>query len=236
MISPKRQNHIVTKTLGLRGFARCALAAVLSMVLWAAGPAPVRADEDSLWGATTMRSSSMASFPKWTGVLERYFKGSDPVSRICKANVFRHCMSEEWKGFLDEIAREDRGTQIRRVNERMNRARYTIDANNYGEADYWATPNQFFRMDGDCEDYAISKYLSLRALGFGDDSLRLVILDDLNLRVAHAILVVTHNGTQYVLDNQIAQVVPASVIRHYRPIYSLNESNWWFYRPKSAAS
>jgi predicted transglutaminase-like cysteine proteinase len=118
----------------------------------------------------------------------------------------------------------------------MNRARYTLDINNYGESDYWATPVQFFKMDGDCEDYAISKYLSLRALGFEAEQLRVVILDDLNLRVAHAILVVTYNGTQYVLDNQIAQAVPASVIHHYKPIYSLNESNWWLYRQKPAAS
>jgi predicted transglutaminase-like cysteine proteinase len=178
----------------------------------------------------------MASFPKWTGMLARYFKDGDPVSRVCKANVFRRCMSEEWKGFLDEIGREDKATQIRRVNERMNRARYTLDINNYGESDYWATPVQFFKMDGDCEDYAISKYLSLRALGFEAEQLRVVILDDLNLRVAHAILVVTYNGTQYVLDNQIAQAVPASVIHHYKPIYSLNESNWWLYRQKPAAS
>ncbi len=235
MRSSNRPKSSEAITAGLRTVARPALALALFIALWAAGSSAARADEDGLWGASSMRSAGMAAFPKWTGVLERYFKGTDPLSRICKANVFRRCMTEEWKGFLEEIAREDRGTQIRRVNERMNRARYTIDANNYREADYWATPNQFFRMDGDCEDYAISKYLSLRALGFADDSLRLVVLDDLNLRVAHAILVVTYNGTQYVLDNQIAQVVPASVIRHYRPIYSLNESNWWFYRPKAAS-
>jgi predicted transglutaminase-like cysteine proteinase len=228
-----RQDHSVAPAAGMRIIVRCALA--LCLGLWAAGPAPARAQDESLWGAAPLRSDAMGSFPKWTGVLERYFKGSDPLISICKANVFRRCMSDEWRGFLEEIAREDRGTQIRRVNERMNRARYTVDPSNYGEADYWATPNQFFRLDGDCEDYAISKYLSLRALGFPDESLRLVILDDLNLRVAHAILVVTYNGTQYVLDNQIAQVVPASVIRHYRPIYSLNQSNWWFYRPKAAS-
>jgi len=235
MRSSNRQRQTVTEAAGLpRIGGRCALAVGLLLSLWLAAPA--EAEDALLFGAAGVPSGNLASFPKWTGVLERYVKGSDPVSRICKANVFRRCMSEEWKGFLDEISHEDRGTQIRRVNERMNRARYTLDINNYGESDYWATPTQFFKTDGDCEDYAISKYLSLRALGFDDDSLRLVILDDLNLRVAHAILVVTYNGTQYVLDNQIAQVVPATVIRHYRPIYSLNESSWWFYRPKSPSS
>ncbi|HEY4133593.1 MAG TPA: transglutaminase-like cysteine peptidase [Alphaproteobacteria bacterium] len=193
------------------------------------------ADDGDLFGARSVRSGNMAAFPRWTGMLERYFKGTDPMSRVCKGDVFRRCMSEEWKTFLEGIAGDDPMTKIRKVNAEMNRARYTLDMTNYGEADYWATPYQFFKMDGDCEDYSIAKFLSLRALGFDNDSLRVVILDDLNLRVAHAILVVTLDGTQYVLDNQIAQVVPASSIHHYKPIYSLNEASWWLYRPKPAA-
>ncbi len=217
------------------GIARLAAALALLAALWSGAPA--QAQDAELFGAIAMRmSSGLASFPKWTGVLERHAKRADLTLTQCKANVFRRCMSEEWKGFLDEIAREDRGTQIRRVNERMNRARYTIDATNWGQSDYWATPNEFFRMDGDCEDYAIAKYLSLRALGFDDEYLRLVVLDDLNLRIGHAILVVTYNGVPYVMDNQISQVLPASAIRHYRPIFSLNESGWWLFRAKPAAS
>jgi predicted transglutaminase-like cysteine proteinase len=223
----------------LTRIARRAAALVLIAGLWVVGlwSVPAQAQEAELFGAVAVRSlSGLASFPKWTGALERYHKKTDQALTLCKGNVFRRCMTEEWKGFLDEIGREDRATQIRRVNERMNRSRYTVDSANWGQSDYWATPNEFFRMNGDCEDYAIAKYLSLRALGFGDEELRLVVLDDLNLRVAHAILVVTYNGVPYVMDNQIAQVLTASSIRHYRPIFSLNESAWWIYRPKPAAS
>jgi predicted transglutaminase-like cysteine proteinase len=193
---------------------------------------PARAAENGVFGADAVRSDNLAIFPRWTNVLARYFNGSDPLIRTCKGEVFRRCMSEEWKGFLDEISREDRATQIAKVNARMNRARYIADNANYGQSDYWATPNQFFRLDGDCEDYAIAKYLSLRALGFDDESLRIVVLDDLNLRVAHAVLVVYYDGAPYVMDNQIAQVVAASAIHHYKPIYALNEKSWWLYRPK----
>ena len=48
--------------------------------------------------------------------------------------------------------------------------------------------------------------------------------------VAHAVLVVYMNGTAYVLDNQIKAVVDHRRIYHYRPIYSLNERNWWYHR------
>lgn len=230
-----RPRHPLRRTR-LRGIARLA-AAVCALLagLWSAAPA--QAQDEELFGAVAIRSASgLASFPRWTGALERHFKRSDPPLSLCKGNVFRRCMSEEWKGFLDEISGESRATQIRRVNERLNRARYTLDNANWGQSDYWASPNQFFRMDGDCEDYAIAKYLSLRALGFPEEDLRLVVLDDLNLRIAHAILVVMHEGRPYVLDNQISQVVQASAIRHYRPIFALNESGWWIYKPKPAGS
>ncbi|MBI3707639.1 MAG: transglutaminase-like cysteine peptidase, partial [Proteobacteria bacterium] len=96
---------------------------------------------------------------------------------------------------------------------------------------YWATPLQFFAKDGDCEDYAIAKFVSLKMLGFTNEQMRLVVLDDLNLQIPHAILVVYIGGRAFVLDNQIPKVVPAEVIHHYRPIYSINEDGWWLHRP-----
>ena len=86
---------------------------------------------------------------------------------------------------------------------------------------------------GDCEDYAIVKYLSLKRLGFEDDDLRVVAVKDLNLKVGHAILVVfwvdTRNGQKraLVLDNQVEKVVDARAIRHYEPVFSISGQHWW---------
>ena len=112
----------------------------------------------------------------------------------------------------------------------MNRSPYIIDPINYGVPDYWATPVQFFVKDGDCEDYAITKYLSLRSLGWPAEKMRIVVLQDMNLNIAHAVLVVQLNGKGYVLDNQISQLVTDDQILHYRPIYSINENAWWLHR------
>ena len=38
------------------------------------------------------------------------------------------------------------------------------------------------------------------------------------------------DGKVWVLDNQIKQVVTAEIIRHYRPLFSLNEDTWWLHR------
>lgn len=113
----------------------------------------------------------------------------------------------------------------------MNKAPYMVDKMNYGVKDYWATPGQFFAKFGDCEDYAITKFLSLRALDVPSNIMRVVILKDLNLKIGHAILAITIDDKTYVLDNQIKRVVPATKIRHYKPIFSLNEEGWWLHRP-----
>ena len=60
----------------------------------------------------------------------------------------------------------------------------------------------------------------------------LVVLQDINLAVAHAILVVEFKGKSLVLDNQIGQIVDAKRIRHYKPIYSVNEAGWWRHKPQ----
>jgi predicted transglutaminase-like cysteine proteinase len=112
----------------------------------------------------------------------------------------------------------------------MNTRRYITDPRNWGVPDYWETPGEFMTKFGDCEDYAIAKFLSLKRLGWTDDELRIAAVKDLNLKVGHAILIVYHAGKTWVLDNQIKRVVEAESIRHYQPVYSINETSWWRHR------
>ena len=100
-----------------------------------------------------------------------------------------------------------------------------------GAKDYWATPGQLFLKFCDREDYAIVKFLSLLALDVPSEIMRIVIAKDLNLKAGHAILATEIKGKQYLLDNQIKRIVPATKVRHYKPIFSLNELGWWLHRP-----
>jgi predicted transglutaminase-like cysteine proteinase len=72
--------------------------------------------------------------------------------------------------------------------------------------------------------------MSLRALGFPQDRMRVVVLHDLNLNVPHAVMSIEHGGRTLILDNQVSRVVPHETIRHCRPIYSVNETHWWLHR------
>ena len=105
-----------------------------------------------------------------------------------------------------------------------------------GAKDYWATPSELFARGGDCEDYAIAKFFALRSLGFDNKNLRLVVLQDLEKGIAHAVLIVHFGHQDLILDNQLTSTVPADQIRHYKPIYSINENHWWLHRTGGSAS
>lgn len=209
----------------------CATALLIS----AHTPLPVAAKTTAgafpgIFSTRTTRSSNIAMFPKWGGALTRYFSERQLTDAPCTSTLFNQCHLKEWKDFLAAQKGKSKLSQVRAVNAYMNRQRYFTDPRNYGVKDYWATPSQFFKRNGDCEDYAIAKFMSLRALGFTNKDMRIVVLQDLNLRVGHAILVVHLEGQALVLDNQVRSVVRAETIRHYRPIYSINEHNWWLHR------
>lgn len=183
-----------------------------------------------LFGTREFRSSTLTKFSKWTGVIARYESEMHARRQKCRVSRVNSCALERWEKFLEDIAGLPRRAQIEKVNAYLNDRIYIIDPVNYGAKDYWATPKQFFDRNGDCEDYAISKYISLRSLGIPVSQMRIVVLNDLNLKIAHAVLVVYLNGEALVLDNQISQVINADRIRHYKPIYSINENSWWLHR------
>jgi predicted transglutaminase-like cysteine proteinase len=185
-----------------------------------------------LFGTTEVSSGDISPFRQWRDVLARY-RGSakrTAAAEPCAQPQGADCRVAEWRNFLAGLKGLDRRRQIEAVNRRINQRRYIDDPNNYGIADYWAAPAEFLTRGGDCEDFAIAKFLSLRALGFDNSMLRIVVLRDTERQIDHAVLVVYQDGERLVLDNQVAAILPDRIIRSYRPIFSINETNWWFHR------
>ncbi len=186
--------------------------------------------EPSIFGTVEIRKTDLAPFPKWTDALGRFKEERTANRGPCKSTPDEPCHYRSWAKFINGAKDLDPMAQLQAVNDFMNRAPYVVDEINWGVKDYWETPGQFFARFGDCEDYAIAKYLSLRALGFDSAQMRVVVLQDLNLKVAHAVLSVEIDGQTWILDNQIKGVIEAERIRHYRPVYSVNEESWWLHR------
>ena len=186
----------------------------------------------SFFNTVEVQSTNLKPFKKWTSALGRYSKEvAKRKGAACKSTKFNKCHYDQWMDFLKSQLKTDPLAQIKAVNRYMNKSRYITDQNNWGQKDYWASLGEFMAKFGDCEDYAIAKFISLIKLGFKPEQLRVVAVKDLNLKVGHAILVVFLDGKTYVLDNQIKQVIEARSVRHYQPVFSINTKAWWRHRP-----
>ncbi len=166
---------------------------------------------------------SLVKFPKWRSVIDRRWANNLGSESFCLDSLRRSCQLGQWQGFLEKLRGESERTQINRVNEFINRVSYRTDRAAWGQVDYWATPGEFFAAGGDCEDYAIAKYFSLRELGIPASRMRIVVMYDNKRRLSHAALVIQRDGEDLLLDNVSDTIVTWNQVSHYRQIYSVNE-------------
>ena len=120
----------------------------------------------------------------------------------------------------------------------LSGAQVLVDRELYGVSEFWATPREFMKRSGDCEDYSIAKFFVLRDLGFSNDQLRIVILKDRIRGIGHAVLAVYALGDILILDSLSDLIFSHRKYRHYVPQYSMNETTRWahFYAKKRTAS
>jgi len=111
------------------------------------------------------------------------------------------------------------------INRAVNMAiRPVSDWAQYGYADFWASPLQTLGSGaGDCEDYAIVKYVVLRELGILPDDLRLVIVQDDQRATGHAVVAVQYEQRWLILDNRTMAILNAEDVHHYRPLFALDQ-------------
>ena len=160
--------------------------------------------------------------------LSAFAKVTDAFARA-KRQSWTHVHMVPGHGWND-VAKPE---QIDEVNRLVNDENYITDFSNYGEVDYWTTPLELHEHGGDCEDFALAKYLALASLGFDIKALRIAVVRMVSTGGAHAVLVVRNGDDVLVLDNRIPDVVGQEDVPNSRPIYSIKENAWWFY-PASA--
>ncbi|UCV27143.1 transglutaminase-like cysteine peptidase [Ferribacterium limneticum] len=194
---------------------------------WASVFAQNQATDGRLFNTREERKEGFTIFPQWVSVMRRQ-ADEHASSENCPANL---CKMPDWQQMISSIRGRSVRDQLLTVNDFANRFRYVQDQDNYGRSDYWAIPREFLSFGGDCEDYAIIKYFSLRQLGVPAESLRIVVVQDANLRIPHAILAVYTRDDILILDNQVPEIVSHRKVAHYVPVFSLNERNWWMHLP-----
>jgi predicted transglutaminase-like cysteine proteinase len=129
--------------------------------------------------------------------------------------------------FLDiiELGRQHSGrAQLGEINRAVNLSiRRMSDRDQYGVDDFWSAPIATLSVGaGDCEDYAIVKYIALRESGMSADDLRLVIVRDIKRKEKHAVVAVRHDEEWLILDSRTLIMANAKEARHYEPLWLLD--------------
>ncbi|MBT6116318.1 MAG: hypothetical protein HOH66_00445, partial [Rhodospirillaceae bacterium] len=172
-------------------------------------------------------------FKKWQGMKDRnsaQIKAKGPACQPARASGIGDCILPEWARFVTALKGANDAKKLNATNLEMNRRAYIQDPVNWGLPDYWATPVEFFQRKGDCEDFATSKFFTLLYAGLRNDTMKVVIVNDLNLGIAHAVFAVDTEDGIMILDNQVMAVVPADRIYHYRAIYAVDLTGAWVFR------
>ena len=143
----------------------------------------------------------------------------------------------DWRRMLQDADAQPEQARLERVNTFFNRRiRFDDDALIWKTNDYWATPLETMgRKAGDCEDFAIAKYVSLRLLGVPADKLRLIYvraqIGGPSSAISQAHMVVgyfpTPDAEPLVLDNLIGEIRPAARRPDLFPVFSFNDAGLW---------
>lgn len=119
---------------------------------------------------------------------------------------------------------------LRKTNTFFNQVPYFNDIKHWRQEDYWATPVEMLSSyGGDCEDYSIAKYLSLKELGIPVERLRITYVRAKEINEAHMVLAYypTPDAEPLIMDNLIPELRPASQRPDLEPVYSFNDDDLW---------
>lgn len=138
-----------------------------------------------------------------------------------------------------DLIRDDESTtdleKLEKVNVFFNRVDFVSDILLWKQEDYWATPIELLMHNaGDCEDFSIAKYFTLKKLGVDEDKLNLTYVKALELNQAHMVVTYfeTPEAEPLVLDNLVDEIKPASARKDLVPVFSFNGTGLWLARER----
>jgi predicted transglutaminase-like cysteine proteinase len=163
---------------------------------------------------------------KWLGV-ERRLDDERVQLALCEGDPDR-CASPAATQLLAIVAtaktREGRA-RLGEINRAINLAiKPMTDLAQWGEIDVWSSPLVTFAHGaGDCEDYAIAKFVALRQAGMSPDDLRIVVMRDTIRGEGHAVAAARLDGHWLMLDNRRMAMIEDSDVRNYKPLFVIDQ-------------
>jgi predicted transglutaminase-like cysteine proteinase len=227
--------------MGWFNHARALRAAMVACLLACFGPVTAgHAAAPEFTGALGVPGESTEPFHLWTS---RVFWGGlvakwqTVVHRLDDERVQlalcdgdrENCASDAALRLLSivDAGRQREGrARLGEINRAINLAiRPMTDLAQFGQEDVWSSPlATFYRGAGDCEDYAIAKFVALRMAGIAAEDLRIVVLADTIRGEGHAVAAVRLDGRWLILDNRRMAMVEDMAFRNYRPLFVVDQS------------
>jgi len=172
-----------------------------------------------LFGGTAL---SQGDFPVDSDILKNFENrwGKEAATRL-----------NAWGDLIRSGKNASDRDKLEKVNAFMNNTMaYAEDIDVWGVDDYWATPQEFIgKGRGDCEDYAIAKYFTLKVMGVAERKLNIAYVKALQLNRTHMVVTYTNlpGDEPLILDNLIDKIKPASERTDLMPIFTFNGTELW---------
>jgi predicted transglutaminase-like cysteine proteinase len=227
--------------MGMFGHSHAWRAVVLAWALAWFGPAAVAAaaalDRSETSGLVEKSAEPFGLFPlplsegglreKWLDV-ERQLDDERVQLALCDGDRER-CVSPAALRFLaivDNAKALEGRARLGEINRAINLAiRPMSDLAQYGAIDVWSSPLVTFATGaGDCEDYAIAKFVALRQAGIAADDLRIIVMRDTIRGEDHAVAAAKLDGHWLMLDNRRMAMVEDANVRNYRPTFVIDQT------------
>jgi predicted transglutaminase-like cysteine proteinase len=176
------------------------------------------------FGLFTFRAPDGMLWHKWRGVEADMAKEQAVLDR-CRTDA-ENCPSyaAQFLRLIDAVKSKSGRARLDETNRGVNAAiRYVSDLTQHGEIDRWSAPlATFATAKGDCEDYAIAKYVALREAGFPEGELRIVLVRDRAVRQDHAVLAARLDDRWLILDNRRTELLADSDASSFTPLFAIN--------------
>jgi predicted transglutaminase-like cysteine proteinase len=180
------------------------------------------------FGLFVSKVSAGALREKWLGV-ERKLDDERVQLALCDGDR-EHCVSPaalQLLAIVDNARARDGRARLGEINRAINLAiRPMSDLAQYGEIDVWSSPLDTFATGaGDCEDYAIAKFVALRLAGVSADDLRIVVMRDTVNGEGHAVAMARLDQHWLTLDNRRMAMVEDTDVRNIRPLFVIDQND-----------
>jgi predicted transglutaminase-like cysteine proteinase len=179
------------------------------------------------FGMLASKVSAGALLEKWQGV-ERKLDDERVQLALCDGDRERCASPAALKllAIVDTARARDGRARLGEINRAINLAiRSMSDLAQYGQIDVWSSPLATFTTGaGDCEDYAIAKFVALRLAGISPEDLRIVVLRNTVNGEGHAVAMARLDQHWLTLDNQRMAMVEDSDVRNLRPLFVIDQT------------